>query len=101
MTLESLGYKVFSATNGVEATTLLRERRHEIDLMLIDAVLPGVSGLEIISEVLHVDPNARVLLVTGYSADLMTNDILQRVPMLEKPFSPAELIDRVRGLLDS
>lgn len=101
VTLESLGYKVFSATNGVEATTLLRERRHEIDLMLIDAVLPGVSGLEIISEVLHVDPNARVLLVTGYSADVMTNDILQRVPMLEKPFSPAELIDRVRGLLDS
>ena len=100
VTLESLGYTVLSATNGVEATTILRERRADIDLMLIDAVLPGVSGLEIISEVLHVDPTARVLLVTGYSADLMTNEILQRVPLLEKPFAPAELVDRVRDLLD-
>ena len=89
-----------SANNGVEATSILRERRSDIDLMLIDAVLPGISGLEIISEVLHVDASARVLLVTGYSADLMTNDVLRRVPLLEKPFAPAELVDRVRALLD-
>ena len=100
VTLESLGYTVLSANNGVEATSILRERRADIDLMLIDAVLPGISGLEIISEVLHVDASARVLLVTGYSADLMTNEILQRVPLLEKPFAPAELVDRVRALLD-
>ena len=100
VTLESLGYTVLSANNGVEATSILRERRSDIDLMLIDAVLPGISGLEIISEVLHVDASARVLLVTGYSADLMTNDVLRRVPLLEKPFAPAELVDRVRALLD-
>ncbi len=100
VTLQSLGYTVLSATNGVEATSILRERYEEIDLMLIDAVLPGVSGLEVIAEVLLVDPGARVLLVTGYSGDLVTNELLQRVPLLEKPFSPEELVDRVRGLLD-
>ena len=100
VTLESLGYTVITARNGVDAAAVLREKRDECDLLIIDAVLPGISGLELIAETLAADPTKRVLLMTGYSADLVGSEVLDHVPLLEKPFTPAELVDFVNQLLD-
>lgn len=100
VTLEALGYTVLTARNGVDAAAILRERRRELDLLVIDAVLPGISGLELIAETLTVDPAKKVLLMTGYSADLVGSEVLRQVPLLEKPFTPAELVDWVNRLLD-
>ncbi|MCP4809472.1 MAG: response regulator [Proteobacteria bacterium] len=101
VTLEALGYTVLTARNGGDAAALLRERRHELDLLIIDAVLPGISGLELIAETLTVNPKKKVLLMTGYSADRVGSEVLQQVPLLEKPFTPAELVDWVNQLLDA
>ena len=98
--LEALGYTVLTARNGVDAAAILRERRHELDLLIIDAVLPGISGLELIAETLTVDPKKKVLLMTGYSADLVGSEVLHQVPLLEKPFTPQELVDWVNKLLE-
>lgn len=100
VTLEALGYNVLTARNGVDAAAILREKRDECDLLIIDAVLPGISGLELIAETRAADPNKRVLLMTGYSADLVGSEVLDQVPLLEKPFTPAELVDFVNQLLD-
>jgi two-component system cell cycle sensor histidine kinase/response regulator CckA len=100
VTLEALGYTVLTASNGVEASAILRSRR-DIDLRIIDGILPGISGLELIAEVHATDPGARVLLMTGFSADLVGHEVLEKVPMLEKPFTPSELVDRVRAMLDT
>ena len=100
VTLEALGYTVLTASNGVEASAILRSRR-DIDLRIIDGILPGISGLELIAEVHATDPGARVLLMTDFSADLVGHEVLDRVPMLEKPFTPSELVDRVRAMLDT
>ena len=100
VTLESLGYTVLTARNGVDAAALLREKRDECDLLIIDAVLPGISGLELIAETRAADPDKKVLLMTGYSADLVGSEVLELVPLLEKPFTPSELVDFVNQILD-
>jgi CheY-like chemotaxis protein len=97
--LEDAGYRVLDAANGVEGSVLLREKRGSVDLLLIDALLPGRSGLEIIAEARAADPVCRVLLMTGYSAELVGSEVAQQVPMLEKPFTTGDLLDRVREML--
>jgi CheY-like chemotaxis protein len=98
--LEDQGFSVLTASNGLEASLLLRKEHRNIDVFLTDAVLPGRSGLELISEMRSLSPNMPVLLMSGYPAEFMGGQVLPDIPLLGKPFSPGTLIDRLRGLLD-
>lgn len=98
--LSHQGFRVVEAGNGVEASVVLRRRVQELDLLLIDAVLPGRSGLEIIAEVRTLRPDLPVLLITGYSREALGARIRDSVPVLAKPFGPATVVRRIRRLLD-
>ncbi len=87
-------YSVVSARNGKEAVEKYREFKP--DLVLMDIMMPLMNGIEATKEILHLDPEAKILAVTA-SAEIQTREILDSgvSGILEKPFSPEQLIDAV------
>jgi CheY-like chemotaxis protein len=91
--LEGAGYTVFEARDGTEAVELLAERI-QIQLLITDLQMPGLSGLELVKR-FRADSSAPVLFITGYALDASELP----GPMLEKPFTPALLVETVKRLL--
>ncbi len=99
--LQTQGYEVLAAANGIEASVLLRQEHARIDGVLADAVVPGRSGIEVAAEARQLIPGLPVMLMTGYSDEFLDSQLLEDLPVLHKPFSPLELIQRLRHLLDA
>jgi CheY-like chemotaxis protein len=69
----------------------------EIDLLIVDYAMPEMNGLELIQEACQRRPSLKTLLITGDIGALSSGT--SRVPLLPKPFGPAELAQRVAGIL--
>jgi two-component system, cell cycle sensor histidine kinase and response regulator CckA len=97
--LEHAGYRALAAADGEAALAVLEQG--PVDLVLLDAVLPGRSALETYRGMLRRRPETRVLLVSGYS-EMMLDATLRRElagRFLQKPFTLEALAQRVRALL--
>jgi CheY-like chemotaxis protein len=91
--LEFLGYRVVAARSGQEALAIYRQRQDEIDLVLMDMIIPGISGGEAVDGLLEVNPSVRIVLASGYSLNGMAGDIMKRGcrAFIQKPYSLNEL----------
>jgi PAS domain S-box-containing protein len=100
--LENNGYTVLQASEGKESLTLAKEHEN-IDLLVTDVVMPGLSGPELAELLRDVLPNMRVLYMSGYTNDLMTErGALESGEMLlEKPFTKNSLLSKVKIVLES
>jgi len=100
--LESLGYKVYLAASGQEALAVYMEKRREIDLVILDMIMPGISGGETFDRLRNIDPTVRVLLSSGYSLTGKAQEILDCGcnGFLQKPFHLENLSSKVREILD-
>lgn len=101
--LERKGYRIVVASTAREALDAWRSNL-DIRLLVTDLVLPGgMGGRELASTLTEERPALRVLLVSGYSADLSGAEIRQRPGryFLQKPFSSARFVEAVRACLDS
>ncbi|MDQ5986407.1 MAG: Sensor histidine kinase RcsC [Syntrophus sp. SKADARSKE-3] len=100
--LESLGYRVYEATNGQDAIAIYMEKRNEIDLIILDMIMPGISGGEVFDRVREINPDIKVILSSGYSLAGRAREILDRGcnSFLQKPFQLERLSQKVRELLD-
>ena len=98
--LERLGYAVLAAELGAEGLELYRAHAPAIDAVLLDLTMPQMSGEEVYQSLLRLDPDARVVIMSGYSAE----DIRARFPsgarlgFLQKPFTPAALDRALREI---
>ena len=106
MTLEFLkisGYTVFEAKSGEEAVQFVAQHPEEIDLVLTDVIMPGLTGRELGERLLRLHPNLTILYMSAHTEDIIVNhDMLGRgMPFIEKPFSPDELAGKVRAILDA
>ena len=101
-TLTNLGYKVLLASDGHEALQLFRSSSERIHLMLLDVMLPRVSGLEVFSQIRAEKPEMPVIFATGFSSDIPLLHAVQRqgLPILQKPYSAGDLGRKVREMLD-
>ncbi|HOU92195.1 MAG TPA: response regulator, partial [Polyangiaceae bacterium] len=101
LALEHVGCQVTTAANGAEAVELFRERRGQLDLVLLDLMLPGMSGAQVFRAVRALDPAARVLLMSGHSEEATEADLLGAgaLRLLRKPFTLAELAGVVTAAL--
>jgi len=100
--LESGGYTVLSATDGQSALDILQKRPGRIHLILTDIVMPGMSGPELLSRIREEHPGCKGLYMSGYSdRSFFPDHPLSDAPLLQKPFSPAVLAQRVRDVLDA
>jgi len=100
--LAAHGYRVLVAADGPEALTVASHREVQIDLLLTDVVMPGMSGADLAKAVRRVRPDIRVLYMSGYSTEAVrTHGILTPgASFLQKPFSMDELVQQVRDVLD-
>jgi signal transduction histidine kinase/CheY-like chemotaxis protein len=98
--LERRGYHVLTAATGEEA--LQRADAHDgtIHMLITDVVMPGMKGPELADRLRRMRPGIRVLLISGYAADVVTPSDLKEATLLSKPFSPATLVRAVRAALD-
>jgi two-component system, cell cycle sensor histidine kinase and response regulator CckA len=95
------GYKVFAAPNGDEAILLLSQHVGEIDLLLTDVVMPGMGGPDLARAAARLSPNLRVLYTSGYASEPDEAFEDPDVAFIGKPFSPNELVSKVRDVLDA
>jgi CheY-like chemotaxis protein len=101
--LENLGYSVVSVANGEEALSAI-ESMEAINLLLSDVMLPGgLSGREVATEMKRRRPEAKILLMSGYAKEILTDEdpLGSGDALLNKPFQLNELARKVRGMLDA
>ncbi len=99
--LRMLEYKIFVAGSGQEALAVFQEKKGLIDMVILDMVMPGISGGETFDRLKELDPNVKVLLCSGYSVDGKAKDILGRGcdGFIQKPFVLSELSKKIRAIL--
>ncbi|MDD4996660.1 MAG: response regulator [Syntrophales bacterium] len=100
--LKKLGYRVMTAQNGQEAVEIYRTHRDRIDLVILDMIMPGMGGKELYNTLKKMNPEAKVLLSSGYSIDGEAMEIMESGcnGFLQKPFSPSQLSQKIREILD-
>lgn len=100
--LSDFGYTVLAAADGQEAVDLFRQHRDEIDLVLLDVIMPRKRGSEAYSEIRAMSPQTKVIFISGYTSDLIRERGLleEGVTLLLKPVSPPALARKVREVLD-
>ncbi len=96
-TLEEQGYRVREAHDGRAGLALIARERP--DLVILDFVMPGLSGAEVASRILAKAPRQPILFVSGYSETEAVRRVAPRAPLLAKPFRAEALDKAVRGAL--
>jgi len=91
--LESFGYRVLEARDGKEAVDLYREKRGEIDLVLLDMMMPRMTGEEAFAEIRSISPSSRAVLASGYDERGRIGEVVASgfSGFLRKPFRRREL----------
>ncbi len=97
--LERQGYRVLSATTGEDALQLYQVHADEIALVLADVVMPRMGGIELVAALRRQGSRAGMLLTSGYTPRAADAAAME-VPLLAKPWTPAQLARRVRETLD-
>jgi PAS domain S-box-containing protein len=100
--LELLGYRVLIAKSGQEAIDIYNARRGEIDLVILDMIMPGMGGGETFDVLKSINPNIKVILSSGYSIDIRPVKMMERGcgGFIQKPYSMNALSQKVREVLD-
>jgi two-component system, cell cycle sensor histidine kinase and response regulator CckA len=101
--LESSGFVVLEARDGKQALEIADRHLGPIHLLLTDLIMPGMSGHELAQEFLHLRPKTKLLYMSGYTHDLITqHGVLEPgTALIEKPYNIDALLTRVRGILDA
>ena len=100
--LEKLGYKVLTATSGKQGIDIFQNSRKKIDLVILDMIMPGLSGKEAFDILRQKNPTVKVLLSSGFSVDSQAKDIMAAgcKGFIQKPFTMAQLSRKLREILD-
>ena len=100
--LDKLGYKVFTARDGKEAVAAFRKHKQEIDVIILDMIMPKMSGGEAFDRIKEIKPEVKVLLSSGYSINGQASEILNRGcnGFIQKPFNLQNLSKSLRTILE-
>jgi two-component system, cell cycle sensor histidine kinase and response regulator CckA len=100
--LDYYGYKALVAETGERALEILSEKGKDIDLVVMDLIMPGMGGLKCLGEILRIDPEAKIVITSGYAANTTRSDLLAKgaVGFIEKPYRLQDLLGTIRSVLD-
>jgi len=100
--LKSLGYKVMIARSGKEAIEIYKENKDKIDMVIMDMIMPEMSGGKTYDLLKEINPNIKVLLSSGYSINGQATEIMERGcdGFIQKPFNMEQLSRKMREILD-
>ena len=100
--LSALGYEVIWAESGESAVSIYKQMHGKIDLVLLDMIMPGMGGREVYDRLIEINPDAKVILSSGYSIDGKAKEILKRGcnGFIQKPYGINDLSSKIREVLD-
>ena len=101
--LKSLGFQVVTAADGEDALAIVETLQTPIDAVLIDVVMPGLGGPEVVKRLQHRGLHPAVIYMSGYEQTAHLNPVLDAptgTPLLHKPFTLHALVVVLRNLLD-
>ena len=101
--LQQLGYSVLLAENGLDAVEIYRENPHEIDLVLLDMIMPKAGGHQTFFQIRAIDPEAKILLSSGFVSEEEVQDLLAQgaCGFLPKPHRLPVVAKAIRDVLDN
>ena len=101
LSLSHLGYAIETAASGLEGIEKFVNAGGDFDLVILDLLMPGLSGEEVFNRILEINRGARVLIVSGFSSEHVVQRILESGgrDFIQKPFSIEVLSRKVRGCL--
>ena len=98
--LADAGYEVLAVEGGREGIDMYRQNAKRIGLAIVDAVMPGTDGKEVLEEILRMDPTASLVMTSGFSHDYVRSHLERGAwGFLQKPFDPEQLLDAVEHVL--
>jgi CheY-like chemotaxis protein len=100
--MSDLGYRVIEAINGEDAICKFALYTNEIDLVILDTIMPVKSGKEALDGIKKIKPDIKVLFISGYPDDFINKSRLvdDGISFIGKPFSPIEFLQKVRREID-
>ncbi len=100
--LGGFGYSVLTASDGKSALEIFGQRSREIDLIILDLIMPGISGGRCLEELLKINPEAKVIIASGYAEDGLEMDAItaQARGFIGKPFKISRMLGLIRNVLD-
>jgi len=101
--LERGGYTVLTAANGKEALNVYLKKRDKISLVILDLIMPEMGGKECLAKLREIDPNAKILLTSGYYKSGIANEAIEcgAEAFIKKPYQSKRMLAAVRKVLDS
>jgi PAS domain S-box-containing protein len=99
--LNEAGYRTVPASDGEDALRKFFAHREEINLVILDVVMPKMSGKAVFDQIRETHPGTKVLFMSGYAEEIITRKgIAAEFDYLEKPAKPSQLLAKVREMLD-
>lgn len=101
--LEEFGYNVIEAQDGIQALEKFREHRSRIRLVILDAIMPNMKGMDVYREIRAIHPDEPVIICSGYTADVMEGEatVDKNLHFIAKPFMPKELLMKIREVIEN
>jgi two-component system cell cycle sensor histidine kinase/response regulator CckA len=100
--LKEYGYRVIDAADGEKGVEMFLNHHDEIDLLLLDIIMPRKNGRETFDAIRAFKPDVKALFMSGYAADVISCKGIdtEGLELLSKPFSPFALLAKIRNVLD-
>ncbi len=100
--LETFGYRVIEALDGSDAVVKFCEHQDEIQLVVMDVVMPKMNGRQAYEEICRIRPNVKIVFMSGYAADIIMEKgvVTDEFNFITKPIKPIEFLEKVRMILD-
>ncbi len=101
--LQELGYTVLLAENGLDAVEIYQSNPHQVDLVLLDMIMPKQGGHHTFLKLMAIDPRAKILLSSGYVSEDEVKDLLAQgaCGFIPKPHRLANMAREIRATLDT
>jgi CheY-like chemotaxis protein len=100
--LTKYGYDVVLAVDGEHALEIYKGGYDTIDIVLLDLIMPGMGGKRCLENLIRINPDARVVLVSGYSIDGYLRETIQKLSkgLILKPYQAKQMLRFIRNVLD-
>jgi len=96
------GFSVLTVDNGAEGVEMFRERKDDIDIVILDYIMPGMSGVEVLTQIKEIRENVKVIVASGYSKNGHAKEVMDvgLDGFIQKPSTLSDMMKKIRSVLD-
>ncbi len=100
--LAGQNYTILAAADGEDAINIFNAHEKEIDLIILDIIMPGMNGKEVLDEITSTSPGVKAIFMSGYAGDILFAKGVRHegIEFMQKPISVPDLLGRIRQVLD-